>query len=490
MRCLALAQGWRDRGQPVALLSAPGLDSLADRWQQEGCRVHSLASKPGSLDDARETESIARELSTTHLAVDGYHFDTDFQHTLVKAGFRVLWIDDEALAAPFSAPWILNQNLHGTESLYPDRHAGTRLLLGPRHSLLRREFRHPEFREDVPKVAQRLLVTLGGSDPQRLSSRILFALKRLADRGERLQVRLVVGRLNPQLDELIDLARELGPAFEILVDVRSMASQMSWADLAIAAAGSTSWELACLGVPMVLVVTAPNQKPVADELVRRDAAVAADGEELLDEAGLADQVGALLHDARRRQELRQQARALVDGEGVERVIAHVLDERLRLRPVQSLDRRQLWTWANDPSVREGAFSQAPIPWEDHCRWFDDRLANPRGTHFIAFDLEDRPVGQVRFDPLGEEASMRKTEISISLDQTARGSGLGTDLLRLACDRLFRTSETETIRALILPDNHASIRAFEKARFVPSGRTRRKGHPALQYTLERSRDLGR
>jgi hypothetical protein len=36
---------------------------------------------------------------------------------------------------------------------------------------------------------------------------------------------------------------------------------MTWADVVLSGAGSTVWELCCLGVPMALVVAAGNQLP-------------------------------------------------------------------------------------------------------------------------------------------------------------------------------------------------------------------------------------
>ena len=48
-----------------------------------------------------------------------------------------------------------------------------------------------------------------------------------------------------------------------------MPQLMAWADLAVSAAGTTCWELAFMGLPMLLVVLADNQRPNAtclDEL--------------------------------------------------------------------------------------------------------------------------------------------------------------------------------------------------------------------------------
>ena len=55
------------------------------------------------------------------------------------------------------------------ESLYVQREPYTRLLLGPRYALLRREFvswSHSE--REIEEVARNILVMMGGSDPDKM----------------------------------------------------------------------------------------------------------------------------------------------------------------------------------------------------------------------------------------------------------------------------------------------------------------------------------
>jgi spore coat polysaccharide biosynthesis predicted glycosyltransferase SpsG len=65
-------------------------------------------------------------------------------------------------------------------------------------------------------------------------------------------------------------------ATEVLVGVNNMAQLMADSDLAIGAAGSTSWERCCLGLPTIQVVLAENQKLIAQALVNAGAAMTAD----------------------------------------------------------------------------------------------------------------------------------------------------------------------------------------------------------------------
>ena len=152
---------------------------------------------------------------------------------------------------------------------------------------------------------------------------------------------------------------------------------------------------------------------------------------------------------------------------------------LTLRRAQQEDCRLLWEWANDPTVRESAFSSEPIAWEMHKQWFKERLKDPNCHLFIALERTDTPVAQVRFDTAGQEATV---DISVSLKH--RGQGYGTEILKLASRELFRLSKVKRISAYIKPSNEASMRAFSKAGFILLSETRIKGHQARHMVLER------
>jgi UDP-2,4-diacetamido-2,4,6-trideoxy-beta-L-altropyranose hydrolase len=154
-----------------------------------------------------------------------------------------------------------------------------------------------------------------------------------------------------------------------------------------------------------------------------------------------------------------------------------LDNKIiKLRPAGEEDCRLLWEWANDPVVRTYAFSSNPIPWEEHLQWFSQKLSDPQCYIFMAIDFQDRPIGQVRFDALDEQRS----EIDISIAADRRGLGYGKFLIEIASNELFYRTSIRAIHAFIKPNNYASIRTFEKAKFNPMGEKTVKGNLALHY----------
>ena len=305
MRALAIGQVWAERGGSVTIASgAPGLlPSAVARAEESGFVVVSLPRRSDD-DDGRETRDLALRIGARAVVADGYAFGVDFQR-VVREAAALLVVDDNAENAPYVADLVLNQNLHAREELYRDRSPSTRLLLGPHFTLLRREFDGLPPREPAVEI-QRVVVTMGGTDPRNLTRPVVDAVRR--------------AYAGVEMFAIVGASVDPGPTTATLLrDVRDMAQVFTTADLVVCAAGSTAWELAAAGTPMVLVVTADNQRGHARALL--DAGAALDGGEweTLDEGRLAACI-ASAGPADVRARLATAARALVDGRGASRVV--------------------------------------------------------------------------------------------------------------------------------------------------------------------------
>src|SRR5262249_17829448 len=119
---------------------------------------------------------------------------------------------------------------------------------------------------------------------------------------------------------------------ELLYAVDDMPALMAWADVAIAAGGSSGWELAFMGLPAVLVTVAENQRLIAESLQRAGTAVHLGWHTEVTPARIAEAVRELLSDRAQRQCMSQAGRLLVDGKGAARVVAalwhEIMDDRV------------------------------------------------------------------------------------------------------------------------------------------------------------------
>ena len=162
-----------------------------------------------------------------------------------------------------------------------------------------------------------MLVSLGASDPAGVTT---LALCGIAAARPDLAVDVVVGANDPNRSALEALAMELTAEVRIYAAVTNMASLMAQADLVIGAAGVSSWERCCLGLPSIVIVTASNQVNIAEQLDRAGAILLLENRETLDADIIAQAVTALAEDGRGRARMSCCATAICDGLGVRRVV--------------------------------------------------------------------------------------------------------------------------------------------------------------------------
>lgn len=475
MRCVALAQAWRDNGGEVTFLSRCENHALCQRIYKEGFGFVFVERPHPDPDDLQQALGLLRDNhgqgDTPCFVLDGYHFDPDYQKSIRSAGGKSLVIDDCHHLSHYHADILLNQNTYAPEIKYqtgPD----TVLLLGTRYVLLRSEFSaYQDFERRIPERASRVLVTLGGADPDNATLTVLRGLAHADVPG--LEARIVIGPANPHASILEDETAGLGFPAELLSSVEDMPGLMAWADIAVSAAGSTSWELCFMGVPFLAVVLADNQEGIAQGLDKRGAAVNLGRADSLGARDVARAVKGLCLDFVRRGEMSRNGRALVDGCGAERAVMHLRDEKFYLRPVRREDSKPLWQWANDPEVRRVSFRPGPISWEDHVKWFAGKLKDPGCRHYLALDSGDTPIGQIRFDVRGEDAC-----VSVSVAGDKRGSGLGSRLVKEGTGRFVHETPIKHVSAFVKKENLVSVKTFQKAGFVKHGEQEVHGCPSV------------
>jgi UDP-2,4-diacetamido-2,4,6-trideoxy-beta-L-altropyranose hydrolase len=319
MRCLALAQAWQDAGGSCVFLAAELPGALQDRLATEGMQVRRVLADPGSMADAEQTSGLARALGAEWVVVDGYLFGTGFQRALKQAGLYVLAIDDYGHCDHYHAEIVLNQNLHAEEAPYRRREPSTRLLLGTDYVLLRREFlAYRTWERPIPGVGRKVLVTLGGADPENITERVVTALDLVPIEG--LEAVVVVGGSNPHLDALQSAVARSGLRSELRVNVTDMAGLMVWADAAVTAGGSSVWELARLGMPALGIGRAPQETQLLRGGSARGMIIDLGHHRDVTPDRIAERLARLLLDPQERARLSQTAQRVVDGLGPQRVL--------------------------------------------------------------------------------------------------------------------------------------------------------------------------
>ena len=337
----------------------------------------------------------------------------------------------------------------------------------------------------VEDGARTVLVVMGGTDPVGLAP---AAVELLARTGLALQVTVIA--VGENAERVRAAAGGTALSLRVLAPVGDLAATMSGQDLVVSAAGSSVWELCCIGVPMALVCAVDNQRVGYDRVVAAGAAVGLGGPELGGPGLGGDEraVGLLrsaLTDSRVRAALMLAGRQVVDGLGAWRVVAmweqahrlgpsaarsvsstHEPSNRLTARRARMDDARLLWEWRNDPGARAGSRNADMVPWPQHLAWLESSLTREDRMLLVVEDIVG-PVGTARWD-LGRHGEW---EVSITVAPDRRGQRLAGPLLRaaeVARSEVAGSSGTEVTAylAVVHVDNVASVRMIETSAYVP------------------------
>ncbi|WP_339532795.1 UDP-2,4-diacetamido-2,4,6-trideoxy-beta-L-altropyranose hydrolase [Pseudomonas mucidolens] len=343
MRCLTLACALREKGTECHFICREHPGHLLNLIRDKGFTAYGLSiNEPSAVSELRDAyatqpahaswlgatqtqdaESCAAILETVKpdwLIVDHYALDVKWENLLRKFFNRLLVIDDLA-DRKHECDLLLDQNLGHTDAHY----AGLvtprcELLVGPKYALLRPEFSHLReksiARRDLSRI-QHILITMGGVDQNNATGATLRAL-RTCLLSDDCTITVVMGLKAPCLDDVVEVAAGMQWPTEVLSNVTDMGERMATADLVIGAAGSTSWERCCLGVPTIMVVLADNQISGARALQQSGSVVMIEhASEIPVQLPLA--LESLSHgDAL--QTMSESARKISDGLGIQRVV--------------------------------------------------------------------------------------------------------------------------------------------------------------------------
>ena len=340
IRCLTLATELKRQGASCRFVCSTDEGNLIEIIRQQGFEADAIRSGlnraasssaspiPVHIDydwkvDAELTASALSNVMADWLIVDHYALDARWEVALRPSYSHLMVIDDLA-NRPHLGALLLDQNLgreqRDYDALVPP---GSTVLTGPRFALLKPEFsklRNESLERRRSDRIDRLLITMGGADTEDATGKVLEALKKCTLPAQ-LKVTVVMGPHAPFRERIIALARSMPWETEVLINVSNMAELMAKSDLAIGAAGTTSWERCSLGLPTLLLILADNQIAVAAAQQKLNSAIL-----LSDMNALAAQLPkavALVSAPGVLARMVQAAAEVTDGEGVYRVIEHL-----------------------------------------------------------------------------------------------------------------------------------------------------------------------
>jgi spore coat polysaccharide biosynthesis predicted glycosyltransferase SpsG/RimJ/RimL family protein N-acetyltransferase len=442
-RCLSVYQAFEEKG--ILPLYIANCDEKGKSFVSDANLIQ--------LDWVNDNEKLIALIKDFDIAIiDSYLAPIETYTEISNAVNKAAYFDDY-MRLDYPAGFLVNGAV-GAENLPYKKNDKHKLLIGIDYSPLRKAFwdvKIPSYKKDKIK---NVFINFGGQDNKNLTNKIL---KYLLKEFPSLKYKVVYGikpdesYKNDSIDYYYGLTDE------------EMLKLMLECDLAVTAAGQTIYELARVGIPTIAIGTADNQEYNLSGWVKRGflkTELWADQNDLLDKLKI--RLDELIVT------LTTKKKVFCDGQGVRRILNHLLtnssENKFFLRKFVKDDIIPIFNLSNDDEVRAVSINQSKISWEDHQRWFYDRLGSSSAYYLTALTLNQELIGQIKFDIKNE-----MPVISISISKDFRGKGLAVALLRDACNLFYYTHpEQNKIIAYISEDNTKSVRSFDKIGFIFKG----------------------
>lgn len=242
-RCTSLYQAFQEKGITPEFIVNGGnsiLDLLSDRKYQI---LNWIEQKDYLFDYIKKADIVI---------IDSYLAEKDIYDKISDLVKVPVYLDDNK-RINYPKGIVVNGAIYAKELDYPPND-GITYLLGTKYTPLRKEFwdvPEKETKENIESV----MITLGGDDMRNMTPGVL---KLLQNNFPELIKNVVIGKGFKNIREIEDL-KDNKTNLIYYPNAEDMKNVMLESDIAISAAGQTTYELARVGTPTIAISVAKNQ---------------------------------------------------------------------------------------------------------------------------------------------------------------------------------------------------------------------------------------
>ena len=330
IRCLAFAQGLEKVGATPVFVMRDYEHWVTELIRHYGYGLETIPHDISFVEDASLTSKFAslhdvsliiNDLSHIANIANSEEFGRYFQ-ALKPAGKFMITIDDFAKTDfPHDIQVI---PYYGAENMNYEYHEKTKLLLGPTYFIFRQEFiEAAKSWREIRKEARNILITMGGSDRLNLTAKVAKALNIVNATSQTLRIIIGPGFTTAVKQEVETVLKYYRGDYELITRSDNTADLMLWSDLAITGGGLTKYETAVSGTPSIIISHFEEEAKRTEQFERGGSTLHLGLVSNISEIDIAESVERLIKDNFLRSEMSERGRNIVDGRGIERIIAEI-----------------------------------------------------------------------------------------------------------------------------------------------------------------------
>ena len=320
VRCLHLAKSLNESHHCGILFIIKDDPICEDKIRSHGYDVKTIDSELPYEDECDKVRDIMITFNSNIIIIDLKHkVSTNYVESLKELGNKVVILDNFSEGC-FVADLVIFPVAHMPSNILNDKRwkeNNSKYVAGAEYFPLPDSF----FNHNRGKLFDdkfTILVTIGGSDPNKIALNVIDALSKLK---RDFIVKVVIG---PYVKYAYELP-ELDSRFEILSNIDDMAPLMSNVDIAITAFGITLYELAYMGVPQIIIYNYLTDKSDVNRFKHFNTSISLGYHEDVSRDDIVSAVCQLMDDERLRKHMSINGMALVDGKGIERMSQMIME---------------------------------------------------------------------------------------------------------------------------------------------------------------------
>ena len=160
------------------------------------------------------------------------------------------------------------------------------------------------------------------------------------------------------------------------------------------------------------------------------------------------------------EDARLKEHCLFNNKFIDVVIHAKINNNLKFRKAKNTDCELYFDWTNDQSVRNQSFNSEVVLFENHKKWFLNKIQDSTCLMLIFQNDKNENIGQVRIQKTENTIAI----IGVSIANEFRGKGFASVIIEMASDFFLNENPDFEIFAYIKEENIGSKIAFEKANF--------------------------
>lgn len=481
-RCLNLAQELSDRGEKCTFIVRDIEDTFARKVISLGFELLILESSQSVIrefkleekineysywlkvtqsTDANETIEKIKSHDADWMIIDHYALDVEWEQIVAPHVKQIMVIDDLANRKHLCEILLDHSLTNNLESRYDKLLIKDSVkLLGPNFALLHKDFYNlRSHSKSIKNKLRRIFIYFGGFDNNGLTVQVLKDLENHFPKM--LDIDIVFNGSEEDLNYIQTLALE-NNKIKLHTNLNSLAPLMKEADIAIGAAGITTWERCAVGLPSIVFSVAENQEHIAQEMQKRNFIVYLGKVSEYKETSLINAFSKFYKNPELLNAWSKRCSDFFTTNGV-KFVADLLtldaNSNISLRAANLADEAYLLNLRNDPVVRANSINPEPISKTHHNKWYSETLQDNKCLIFIAETDTHLPVGYFRF-----QLNESRWFISYALNNYARNKNISFKILKKSIDEFFIVVREVNLYAYIKSDNIASLRILTKCGF--------------------------